>query len=64
LYNVTVYVDTISVPDLEPMSFVSTYDTMYFIIYCSCLLFCIYVFLLTCSVSSILLFLCIYGMFK
>jgi hypothetical protein len=51
-----VYVNTIFVPDSEPTSFVSTYDTMYFILYCSCLLFCIYMFLLTCSVSNILLF--------
>ena len=56
LYNVTVHVKTIFVPNLEPMSFVSTYDTTYFILHYSRLLFCIYVFLLTCSESNILLF--------
>lgn len=50
------YVKTISVPDLEPTSFVSTYDTTYFTLYYSCSLFCTCVFLLTCSVSNILLF--------
>jgi len=63
LYNVTAYVNTIFVPDLEPTSFVSTYDTMYFILYYSSLLFCMYVFLLTYSVSNILLFMYLWNVY-
>ena len=55
LYNVvSSYVNTIFVPNLEPVSFVSIYDTMYFILFT---LYCIvYMFLLTHSVSGIVLF--------
>ena len=41
LYNVVfLYVYTIFVPNLEPVSFVSMYDTMYCVLYYSFCFFC------------------------
>jgi hypothetical protein len=54
------YVNTIFVPDLEPTSFVSMCDIMYFILFFIIIFYffveSMYVFILTCSVSNIQLF--------